>query len=416
VMTLTNGLVGVGTTTPVYNLTIASTTAPQLALSAGAGVAQWTFRNAGGDFFLSTTTVAGTATTTTSALTIIGSTGNVGVATTSPWRTLSVVGTMAINGLSAVATGDSAVCLSAGGEVRVNTGVSTCTVSSRQFKHDIATSSLSALDLVNAMRPVTYIYNGDATNSEHFGFIAEEVDLLEPRLVARDIDGMIRSVRYEEMTSVLTKALQELDLKIEDLASTIPPQTGSFGERLFTQIFAQVRIWLADVGNGVGSVFAGTFRASAEICVDDQCLNKEDVRALLALARSASSTPVSEVTVDMSVPVISITGNNPGVIQVGTSYVDLGATVTDMGINPLDPSGPLVENNNLGLHYSVNGVSMNDISIDTSILASSTPPSAACSGGVIASSTCTHTIVFSAVDQAGNWGYATRTVEVIPVQ
>ncbi len=64
--------VGIATSTPQYSLTIASTTAPQLALSAGAGLAQWTFRNAGGNLYLSTTTVAGTATTTTSALSISG--------------------------------------------------------------------------------------------------------------------------------------------------------------------------------------------------------------------------------------------------------------------------------------------------------------------------------------------------------
>ena len=45
----------------------------------------------------------------------------------------------------------------------------------------------------------------------------EEVDLLEPRLVARDNNGAIRSFRYEEMTSVLTKAVQELNLETESM-------------------------------------------------------------------------------------------------------------------------------------------------------------------------------------------------------
>lgn len=68
-----NDMVGVGTTTPPYMVTSFSSTIPQLSLSAGAGLAQWTFRNAGGDLFFSTTTVAGSATTSSSALTVSGS-------------------------------------------------------------------------------------------------------------------------------------------------------------------------------------------------------------------------------------------------------------------------------------------------------------------------------------------------------
>src|SRR5690606_19009437 len=50
-----------------------SSTSSQLSLSAGAGISQWTFRNAGGNLYLSTTTVAGTATSTQAALTITNS-------------------------------------------------------------------------------------------------------------------------------------------------------------------------------------------------------------------------------------------------------------------------------------------------------------------------------------------------------
>ncbi|MDO8569905.1 MAG: hypothetical protein Q7R89_04010, partial [bacterium] len=75
--------VGIGTTTPTWLLNPTSATASQLALSAGAGFSQWAFRNAGGNLYFATTTVAGTATSSLSALTI-DSNGNVGVATTSP--------------------------------------------------------------------------------------------------------------------------------------------------------------------------------------------------------------------------------------------------------------------------------------------------------------------------------------------
>ncbi|MDO8728833.1 MAG: hypothetical protein Q7K26_02955, partial [bacterium] len=62
--------VGIGTTTPTWLLNPTSATAPQLSLSAGAGVSQWAFRNAGGNLYLATTTVAGTATSSVSSLSI----------------------------------------------------------------------------------------------------------------------------------------------------------------------------------------------------------------------------------------------------------------------------------------------------------------------------------------------------------
>jgi hypothetical protein len=84
---IASGNVGIGTTTPQWLLNPYSATASQLSLSAGAGISQWAFRNAGGNLYFATTTIDGTATTTTSALTIIGSTGNVGIGTTTPaWK------------------------------------------------------------------------------------------------------------------------------------------------------------------------------------------------------------------------------------------------------------------------------------------------------------------------------------------
>ncbi|MEK7634818.1 MAG: hypothetical protein AAB446_00050, partial [Patescibacteria group bacterium] len=79
----TSTSMAIGTSTSnFYTLTVASSTAPQFSLSAGAGIAQWTMRNAGGNLYFATTTVAGTATTSTSALSINGSTGAISIATT----------------------------------------------------------------------------------------------------------------------------------------------------------------------------------------------------------------------------------------------------------------------------------------------------------------------------------------------
>lgn len=147
---------------------------------------------------------------------VVDASGNVGIASTTPWRTLSVVGTVAFNGLTAAAgaTHD-ALCLGANNEVMVNTGANTCLLSSKRFKHDIATST-AGLDEVLALQPITYYYNGD-TKKQQYGFIAEDVALVDPLLVSFEADGITpRSVQYENYTAVLTKAIQEIEKQVKD--------------------------------------------------------------------------------------------------------------------------------------------------------------------------------------------------------
>ena len=63
-----NGYWGAGTSTPKFGtLTVATSTVPQLILSSGAGFASSFIRSTGGNLFFGTTTIAGTATTTSYA-------------------------------------------------------------------------------------------------------------------------------------------------------------------------------------------------------------------------------------------------------------------------------------------------------------------------------------------------------------
>jgi hypothetical protein len=58
----TTGNVGIGTTSPQWPLTVYSATGGQLSLSAGAGLPQVVMRNTGSAFYIATTTLAGSAT------------------------------------------------------------------------------------------------------------------------------------------------------------------------------------------------------------------------------------------------------------------------------------------------------------------------------------------------------------------
>ncbi|MEN9913006.1 MAG: hypothetical protein RLY66_414, partial [Candidatus Parcubacteria bacterium] len=216
---IVEGNTGIGTTSSVTaKLTSLSTTLPQLSLSGGSTISQIVFRNAGGNFYLATTTVAGATTTTPSAFTIMGATGNVGIGTTTPWKKFSVVGTAAFNGLTAAAVSGDALCLSAGKEMVVNTGAQTCTVSSARFKNSIETldSGLAALKQLN---PVSFKYNG--SDDRRIGFIAEQVGQVDRRLIFTEADGTTpRGVRYEDMVAVVVNAVKEQQVQIGDIASS----------------------------------------------------------------------------------------------------------------------------------------------------------------------------------------------------
>jgi hypothetical protein len=164
---------------------------------------------------------------------------NVGIGTTSPWRKFGVNGTVSFVGLTTAAGTPSALCLSSDNEVTVNTGAPTCTVSSLRFKHNVENLT-EGTDFIRALRPVSFTYNG--TNEESVGFIAEEIALLDPRLVTYETvtttnaDGSVtktsipRSVRYENLTAVIVKALQEMEVRITALEQSLVAGVGTLSD------------------------------------------------------------------------------------------------------------------------------------------------------------------------------------------
>ncbi len=249
----------------------------------------------------------------------------------------------------------------------------------------------NVLDKFVTLQPVNYNWRSSEFPERHFGtstvagLIAQEVEQIFPNLVGVNDKGF-KTVDYGINLQMLTiQAVKELNLKVDSLASSTP-ETGSFGERVMTNIFMKITSWLASATNGIGDFFANRVRTK-ELCVGSTCVTEEQFLAMVNMAQASGVVPTQEESLDISSPVITVNGDNPASISVGTSYSDLGATVTDIG------EGGIV-NNNLGLHFNVNGLDVQQISIDTS-------------------ATSTHTIIYSAVDGAGNWGYATRTVEVV---
>ena len=125
---------------------------------------------------------------------------------------------------SAAQTGT--VCWTTGtGKFTVDTTVG-CLTSSERFKNIISyVDSVAALDVVLALRPVTYVkkreFGGDFDSSEQFGLSAEQAASVDERLIARDDERLPKGVRYQQLTAVLAGAVQRLAERIVALEKRI---------------------------------------------------------------------------------------------------------------------------------------------------------------------------------------------------
>jgi hypothetical protein len=99
--------------------------------------------------------------------------------------------------------------------------------SSRRFKHEIKPMD-KASEAVLALKPVTFNYKSDNTNTPQFGLIAEEVAEVNADLVARDEKGEIYTVRYEAVNAMLLNEFLKEHKKVEKQEATITRLTNHF--------------------------------------------------------------------------------------------------------------------------------------------------------------------------------------------
>lgn len=117
---------------------------------------------------------------------------------------------------SSAATGS--VCWTTGGNLTVDTTVA-CLSSTRRIKQNIRPIDIG-IKTVMKLRPVSYDLKPEY-NPKHLGpqvgLIAEDVQKIDPRLIALDDSGQPLGVRYMQMTAVLIKAVQEQQAEIDSL-------------------------------------------------------------------------------------------------------------------------------------------------------------------------------------------------------
>jgi hypothetical protein len=191
-----NGNVGIGTVSPYATLDIRSGTNERLLVRAasGGGMSIGSVNDANSLF--QPVEIDGSS--------IALMVGNVGIGTTSPGYPLTVSGIAYISS-TAYAT-------------------SFVPTSDRRLKDQISTLPSGALDLVEQLRPVSFVWKhpkDDSMNGQQIGFIAQEVEKVVPSMViTRHDPEKTKGLKYNEIVAILTKAVQEQQAEIKQLRSS----------------------------------------------------------------------------------------------------------------------------------------------------------------------------------------------------
>jgi endosialidase-like protein len=105
--------------------------------------------------------------------------------------------------------------------------------SSRRFKKAIEPMD-KASEAILALKPVTFQYKTDTTNTPQFGLIAEQVADVNPDLVVHDQTGQIFTVRYDAVNAMLLNEFLKEHRKVEQQEQQLQEQGGSIRKQRAT--------------------------------------------------------------------------------------------------------------------------------------------------------------------------------------
>jgi hypothetical protein len=117
--------------------------------------------------------------------------------------------------------------------------------SSGRFKEAIKSMDKSS-EAILALEPVTFRYKHDLDPDgvPQFGLIAEQVEKVNPDLVARDADGKVNTVRYEAVNAMLLNEFLKEHRTVQDLKKEVAALTATVKEQAsqIQKVSAQVQV------------------------------------------------------------------------------------------------------------------------------------------------------------------------------
>jgi uncharacterized coiled-coil protein SlyX len=116
----------------------------------------------------------------------------------------------------------------------------------------------NASEALFALKPVTFRYKKeiDPKGILQFGLIAEEVEKVNPKLVVRDKEGKVNTVRYEQINAMLLNEFLKEHKKVEKQQATIAHLNFNAAKQEAT---------IADLTKGMGVLTAQLKEQGAQI-------------------------------------------------------------------------------------------------------------------------------------------------------
>jgi hypothetical protein len=106
------------------------------------------------------------------------------------------------------------------------------TASSLRFKDEIKPMDKTS-EAIFALKPVTFRYKKelDPEGTARFGLVAEDVEKVNPDLIARDREGKVYTVRYEAVNAMLLNEFLKGHRTVQELKSTAAKQEATIAKQ-----------------------------------------------------------------------------------------------------------------------------------------------------------------------------------------
>jgi hypothetical protein len=148
--------------------------------------------------------------------------GNAGVAGEAAKIRIGTVGTQRATFIAGIR---GAIVASGVGVIVGSNGQLGTVVSSERFKDEIKPMD-KASEAILALQPVIFRYKHelDSEGIPQFGLVAEQVEKVNPALVARDAEGKVFTVRYEAVNAMLLNEFLKEHRAVQELKSIVAKQ------------------------------------------------------------------------------------------------------------------------------------------------------------------------------------------------